>query len=120
MEVPQIDGPAVAFCGIARPEQFFNGLECAGLHLAARIAFADHHRYTPADLDRLLDTARNAKAAAFITTQKDHVRMGKLSAGLIALCPSITAALRIEIEAEEPAVDGLMSELSPRLSEPGR
>src|SRR5258708_4710388 len=34
MEVPPIDGPIVAFCGIARSEQFFAGLEAAGLHLA--------------------------------------------------------------------------------------
>ena len=27
MDVPQVDGPVVAFCGIARPEQFFRGLE---------------------------------------------------------------------------------------------
>ncbi len=45
MEVPSIAGPVVAFCGIARSDQFFAGLEVRGLHLASRIAFADHHRY---------------------------------------------------------------------------
>jgi tetraacyldisaccharide 4'-kinase len=42
--------PVVAFCGIARPEPFFAGLEANGLQVAARIAFPDHHRYTSADL----------------------------------------------------------------------
>ena len=46
MEIPRAAGPVVAFCGIARPEQFFAGLENAGLKLAARFAFPDHHRYS--------------------------------------------------------------------------
>ena len=51
MEIPQVAGPVVAFCGIARPEQFFAGLEAAGLQLAARLAFPDHHQlYARADL----------------------------------------------------------------------
>ena len=64
MEVPAIDGTVAAFCGIARPDQFFDGLESAGLHVAARIVFPDHHRYTAADLDRLVAEARKAGATA--------------------------------------------------------
>ena len=53
MDIPAVDGPVLAFCGIARPEQFFGGLEAAGVQISARIAFPDHYRYTAADLDRL-------------------------------------------------------------------
>jgi tetraacyldisaccharide 4'-kinase len=111
MDVPRIDGPVVAFCGIARPEQFFNGLESDGLYPAARVAFADHHRYTPADLDRLRDTAHRLGAAAFITTEKDRVRLGKLGARLAELCPLETAALRIRIEDEEASLDWILGRL---------
>jgi len=45
MAVPEILGPVVAFCGIARPEQFFSGLASAGIQLAAKHAFSDHHRF---------------------------------------------------------------------------
>ncbi len=39
MDVPQVSGPVAAFCGIARPAQFFQGLESAGLRLVVKKAF---------------------------------------------------------------------------------
>jgi tetraacyldisaccharide 4'-kinase len=107
MEVPHIDGPIVAFCGIARSEQFFAGLEAAGLQLASRIVFPDHHLYKTHDLDCIRDAIRNIGAAAVLTTEKDRVRLGKLVESL----PLKTARLRIEIENEEEAVDGLVKGL---------
>jgi tetraacyldisaccharide 4'-kinase len=111
MEVPAVDGPVAAFCGIARPEQFFAGLEAAGLHIAARLAFPDHHRYTARDLDRLVTASHKTGATAFITTEKDRVRLGKLSAALPKSLPLMTAGLRIEIEHEDEAVDWLAGQL---------
>jgi tetraacyldisaccharide 4'-kinase len=104
MEVPRVDGPAVAFCGIARPEQFFAGLEAANLHLASRIAFPDHHHYKVHDLDCIRDAVRSIGAAAVVTTEKDSVRLGELGLSLAHQ----TARLRIEIENEEEAVGGLV------------
>ena len=107
MEVPQTDGPVVAFCGIARSDQFFAGLEATGLHLASRIAFADHHNYKPHDIDCINDAARSAGATTIVTTEKDYVRLGKLAESL----PLKTAALRIEIENEREAIDALLKRL---------
>jgi tetraacyldisaccharide 4'-kinase len=107
MQVPRIDAPVVAFCGIARPEQFFAGLEAAGLGLAARIAFPDHHRYTASDLARLQAALRSANA--LITTEKDRVRLGKLAATL----PLYAAPLRVEIDDEPQALAQLLSRLTP-------
>jgi tetraacyldisaccharide 4'-kinase len=120
MEVPLVDGPVVAFCGIARPEQFFAGLEAAGLHLAARIAFADHHCFTAADLNRLADAARASGAAALLTTEKDRVRLGELAQSIPASLPLKTARLRIEIEDEAAALDWLMGRLESCLDSPTR
>ena len=39
MDIPAVPGPVIAFCGIARPEQFFHGLEANGLHVVGRAAF---------------------------------------------------------------------------------
>lgn len=111
MEVPAVDGPVAAFCGIARPEQFFDGLESGGLRIAARIPFPDHHRYTARDMDRLVSAARTAGAAAFVTTEKDRVRLGELTAGFSELIPLKTAGLRIEIEDEGPTVDSLADQV---------
>ena len=113
MEVPAIDGSVAAFCGIARPEQFFAGLEAAGLHLAAPIAFPDHQRYAAGDLDRLVSSARSSGATALITTEKDLVRLGKLSAAFPESLPLLTACLRIEIEHEREASEWLVGRLKP-------
>jgi tetraacyldisaccharide 4'-kinase len=114
MDVPRIDGPVVAFCGIARPEQFFAGLESAGLHLASRVAFRDHHRYVQHDLDCLKDAAHSVKAKAAITTEKDMVRLGGLAEGLRASLNFHTAQLRVEIENEAVAADWLVPRIEDR------
>jgi tetraacyldisaccharide 4'-kinase len=113
MEVPAVDGSVMAFCGIARPEQFFAGLEAAGLNIAARLTFPDHHRYAPADLKHLLSVARKAEASTLITTEKDLVRLGNLSSVLSESLPLKTARLRIEIENENEAVEWLTGRLTP-------
>ncbi len=108
MEVPAVDGPVAAFCGIARPEQFFAGLEAAGLEVALRKAFPDHHRYAAADLDRLTAAAQAAGAARLLTTEKDQVRLDGLAAGIPGSLPLQTARLRIEIEQEIRRSVGLL------------
>jgi tetraacyldisaccharide 4'-kinase len=108
MHVPSIDGPVVAFCGIARPDQFFAGLEDAGMHVASRIAFADHQRYVQHDIDCILDAARTSRAVALITTEKDRVRLTPLLPSIPASLPLETAGLRIEIEDEASIIDWLL------------
>ncbi|WP_109486139.1 tetraacyldisaccharide 4'-kinase [Occallatibacter savannae] len=78
MRVPEVEGAVAAFCGIARPEQFFAGLEARGMQVVCRRVFADHHRYSQRDVEGLLQCARKAGAQSFITTEKDHVRLGAL------------------------------------------
>jgi tetraacyldisaccharide 4'-kinase len=107
MDIPNLDGPVAAFCGIARPDQFFDGIESAGVKLVARTTFRDHHIYTAADLARLASEARAAGATVLVTTEKDRVRLGALAASL----PIQTVPLRIEIENESAAIDWLVSRL---------
>jgi tetraacyldisaccharide 4'-kinase len=117
MEVPLISGPFVAFCGIARAEQFFAGLEAAGLSIATRIAFADHHPYTPAELDRIVAAAGKIGAAAVITTEKDRLRLGTVASVFPESLPLTTARLRTEIDQQDEAIDWLVHriELTRRL-----
>ena len=113
MQVPVIDGPVMAFCGIARPQQFFRGLESAGLTLAVRKAFPDHHRYTNADLRSLQASAAAAGATALITTEKDYVRLAKFASAFPETMPLKTAQLRIEIE--DKTVESLLEMLAGNL-----
>jgi tetraacyldisaccharide 4'-kinase len=108
MEIPPIDGPVIAFCGIARPEQFFQGLEAADMYIASRIAFPDHHPCTATDLDRILSAARSTGATALLTTEKDRFRLGKLAAAFPASLPLNTVSLRIDIEDESSIVASLV------------
>lgn len=120
IQAPPIDGPALAFCGIARPEQFFSSLEAAGIRLAARVAFADHHRYTTADVERLLGEAQKSGVTACITTEKDRVRMDALAEKFLLSAPLKTAALRVEIEEESAAIDWLLKEIAAKPQSPNR
>ena len=114
MEVPRVDGPVIAFCGIARPEQFFAGLASAGLSVAATVVFSDHHRYSKRDLDSMQAAAHAAGAATLITTEKDQVRLADLGAPPLKL-PLRASGLRVEIENEAAALDWLSGRLSAHL-----
>lgn len=111
LDVPIATGPVAAFCGIARPEQFFAGLEAQGLKLAARLAFPDHFAYTAGVLENLLDEARAAGAMALVTTEKDLVRLGKQATVFPASMPLLTAHLRVEIEDQGTALEWLEERL---------
>jgi tetraacyldisaccharide 4'-kinase len=101
MRVPEVSGPVAAFCGIARAEQFFAGLETRGLKIVWRRAFADHHRYTKRDMESLLKGARKANAQSLITTEKDHVRLGSLAEAFGDELPLQAAELTIEFDDEK-------------------
>jgi tetraacyldisaccharide 4'-kinase len=114
MDLPQIDDPVAAFCGIARPEQFFSGLESSGVRVLVKKTFADHHHYSKRDLEGLIGSARAAGAGTLITTEKDEVRLGGLRSavpGSLRLC---AVALNIAIDDETAAADWLVNKLADR------
>jgi tetraacyldisaccharide 4'-kinase len=76
--VPQgadIARPAFAVAGIAAPARFFDDLRVGGWTLTGTRGFADHHRYSRADVRRIEDEARSSGASAIVTTEKDFVRL---------------------------------------------
>ncbi|HEX2526530.1 MAG TPA: tetraacyldisaccharide 4'-kinase [Geminicoccus sp.] len=73
--VRALDGRLVlAFAGIGRPEKFFESLASAGVQIAERRAFPDHHPFNPAELADLRAAARRIRAE-LVTTEKDLVRL---------------------------------------------
>jgi len=74
-EPEPINGPVVAFAGIARPQRFFEDLEAAGVALAERRTFADHHAFSATDIRDLASLAERRDAVALVTTEKDSVRL---------------------------------------------
>ena len=77
-ELAIVDTPAspIAFCGLARPQQFFDQLRSAGITAAAEVRFRDHHAYAKRDIDRLLRQQKEVSAGGFVTTEKDAVNLG--------------------------------------------
>jgi tetraacyldisaccharide 4'-kinase len=67
---------ALAFAGIADPGKFFATLEAAGVTVAVRRSFPDHHRFTVADIAELLADA-DRERLALVTTEKDLARFAR-------------------------------------------
>jgi tetraacyldisaccharide 4'-kinase len=67
-------GRVLAFAGIGDPEKFFATLADAGVDVAARRSFPDHHRYTRADAQSLCAHA-DREGLVLVTTEKDLARL---------------------------------------------
>ena len=111
MESPANHGPRRRLLRHRPPAQFFAGLEAGGITLASRVPFADHHRYTPRDVERLIATARSLAAGSFITTEKDQVRLATLASTFPSSLPLKTARLTLSIEDESPVSEWLAGRL---------
>ena len=66
----------VAFCGIARPKNFFQQLQALGIENAAEAVYPDHHVYTEQDVRDLLQLKVRSEAGGFVTTEKDEINLG--------------------------------------------
>ena len=88
----------LAFAGIADPEKFYATLQEAGVSVAERASFPDHHRYTAADARALIARA-DAMGLALVTTEKDYARLaGDAPLSELAARSSI---LRVQLNVEE-------------------
>jgi tetraacyldisaccharide 4'-kinase len=106
----------IAFCAIARPKEFFAALRGVGISLAAVRSWRDHHTYTRADVAELLELRRQHEGTAFVTTEKDLVRLGPLQKrDLCAEAPLQVAALEVRLRDERAAMDELLAGLQARL-----
>lgn len=87
-------GPVLGFCGIGNPRGFEQTLAAAHVNVARFIAFPDHHHYSQADLESLVENAQQTGAVALVTTMKDLVKLKDLT--IPAQSPTVWA---VDIEA---------------------
>ena len=107
MEMPAVQR-AVAFCAIARPEEFFSEIRNAGVQVVAMRAWRDHHRYSEADLAELVELRRQHEAEAFLTTGKDRVRLEREALRMLQkAAPVQTARLTVRLRDEAEVVSQL-------------
>lgn len=109
LEVPLLKR-AVAFCGIARPDEFFQVLRQKGVELVSTCAFRDHHHYVDEDMDRLVRLQEEYRAEAFMTTEKDDVRLSSaMRAKLQAAASFHTAKLVVSLQDENQAISQMLA-----------
>jgi tetraacyldisaccharide 4'-kinase len=107
--VPEGQGMAVAFCGIAHPGEFFQALEGAGVSLGATHAFRDHHGYTDEDVRGLIGSVQATGARRLLTTEKDLVRLnGEHRARLAEAAALVAAPLRARLVDEDAAITEML------------
>jgi len=111
LAVSPIPANPIAFCGIARPQQFFALLRASGVSPAAELSFRDHHAYGPADIHRLLTIQREYGASGFVTTEKDAVNLKPFQS---ELQPLSVALLRLRLEDPANAVDTILARIAER------
>lgn len=100
--------PLHAVAGIGRPDKFFATLERAGLNVVARTAFADHHRFTRAEIEALVADARGAR---LVTTTKD---MARLATPELRDMRAHFTALPVTLELDQPATFDALLRLAAR------
>ncbi len=88
----------LAFSGIGDPQKFFDTLSSAGCWVGASRAFGDHHVYTKAEAQQLLDKASDEKLD-LVTTEKDAVRLTHTE-GPLALLRERVHVLSISLDFE--------------------
>ncbi len=68
-----------SFCGIAAPESFEDGLRKLGARIELAKRFADHHRYSEAELQSFISRCIRRDVDMIVTTEKDAVRFPRLT-----------------------------------------
>jgi tetraacyldisaccharide 4'-kinase len=64
----------LAFAGIGDPVRFFNTLRASGIEVVRERAFADHHPFSPSEIEALSAEAKR-DALTLVTTEKDLARL---------------------------------------------
>lgn len=88
--------PALAFCALGNPRNFFEQLRRDGFNIASEKAFSDHHFYTREDINTLQMKAKESKAAILLTTAKDAVKLEGLKFTIPCFVVEIETAVKDE------------------------
>lgn len=66
-----------AFCGIGKPESFYQTLKETGIFIQKFKTFRDHHFYNEADINNIISESKENKSDIIITTEKDAIKLSK-------------------------------------------
>lgn len=117
MGVPPVQR-AVAFCAVARPEEFFSGLRSTGVTIVARRSWRDHYRFTESDVASLIELQRQHQAEAFLSTEKDLVRLSAEQRRVLESAAPLHAVPLAARLSDEPVAVAHLLELLPPSARP--
>ena len=116
IDLPEpLNGRCFAFCGIARPQNFFDQLRTAGVELAGTRTFRDHHSYTDLDIAKLQELRQRHAAAALITTEKDAINLQSHAA---SLAPLYVVPVSMRLVNASSAVSAMLARIAARNRRP--
>jgi len=95
----------VAFCGIARPQNFMLQLRKAGIEPVAEAVYRDHHAYAENDIRELLALKVKSEGDGFVTTEKDAINLGGYFS---ALQPLAVVPVKMDLADAANAVDTML------------
>lgn len=111
IQVNEVTAKPVAFCGIAKPENFLSELRAAGIEPAAQRFYRDHHAYAEPDIKVLLQIRDRRGADGFVTTEKDAVN---LAGRFPDLQPLAVVSVTMELENADNALDTMLRMIEER------
>jgi tetraacyldisaccharide 4'-kinase len=107
----QLPTRPLVFCGIAKPDVFFQQVRGCGVMPGAQVTFRDHHAYREEDVRKLLDIARQRATNRFMTTEKDALNLGPLTQ---RLQPLHVVRATMELEDAGSFMEYLLSTIAAR------
>ena len=96
--------------GIANPSRFEAMLVQLGAYVAAHRIFPDHHRYTSDDLKIIHAAAQDADASMVVTTEKDMVKLARLTV-VKAGVPLYALSISLELIEGAELLDAMLNRL---------
>ncbi len=112
--------PVTAFCGLANPASFWGTLRTLHVAPVFHWAFADHHHYTCAEIQRLADQAKMHGSNILLTTEKDAMNLPESAAPVLkhAGVELYWLKIGVVIEHEHHLLHLIASKMRPRASSP--
>ena len=103
-----------ALTAIAQPERFIADLQRNGLNVVAQPTFADHHRYTLAEIQSVIVAAQQAGATAILTTEKDAANLPDELWQTALPLPVYAVQLRFQVVEAEALREFVLSRIQPQ------
>ena len=99
------------FSGIGDHGGFVSQMQWNGINVVGDLGFPDHHQYTTSDISDIAGRAMKSGADAFLTTEKDAVRLSDERALVSELMREMSlfyACIVVDITAGQRILDSMI------------